>query len=1087
MVYELYNATLWQRKFLLPYFLSTQILTMMLLYSQPRLFLITLMTALSGLLIVQESSAQSFPTGFSQVSVADGINKPTVLTFAPDGRIFVAEQGGKLRVIKNGNLLSTPFISLNVNASGERGLIGIALDPNFASNQYLYLYYTLPDGSRNRISRFTANGDVVVPGSEVVVLDLDPLSNATNHNGGAMHFGTDGKLYVAVGENATPSYAQNLDTYHGKILRINSDGSVPSGNPFPTGSAQKKRVWAYGLRNPYTFDVQPETGKIFVNDVGQNTWEEINDATTGGKNFGWPSAEGVNNSGAYANPVYAYPHGSGDGKGCAITGGVFFNPASTNYPAEYRDRFFFLDYCNRWINTLDLAEGATRASFATSVGGGAVSMEVGTDGNVYYLSRNDGALYKIIYTNVAAPAITDQPEAVSVFAGQPASFSVSVSGATPFTYQWQKDGEDIPGATAATYTIDSAQPSDAGAYRVAVSNSAGIIVSEAAPLSVANFNAEPVAEIITPAEGSLYRAGTTITFSGDATDEEDGTLPASAFTWEVVFHHSMHTHDGPPVASGTKSGSFTIPNQGETSDTVWYRLYLTVTDSEGLSSNTYRDIYPLKSTISFATIPAGLTVTLDGQPLSTPASVVSVEGVLRNLGVVSPQTVNGITYVFDSWQQGGDATQTVATPQEDVTYTAVFKEADVVPAPWQSSDVGNVGIAGSASVSGSTFTLSGSGADIWNQADAFQYVYQWLSGDGEIIARVTDITNTNAWAKAGLMFRETLTANARHASVFVTPEQGVAFQRRTAAGGSSQHTGSSGSAPVWLRLVRTGNSFTSFKSANGSNWAEIGTTTISMGTDVYVGLAVTAHNNGALATATMDNVTVNEKNVFEPVVLEAEDATIVGGQVASNHVGFTGSGFVDYVNPTGDYVQWTVEVPSAGSYTLGFRYALGSSTTRPLEVKVNGSTVASSLAFTTTGSWTTWQTKTLSVNLTAGENTIRAIATGTSGANMDHLRVSAENTNAMAKARPSKQSVEQDLSDLLVFPNPATDELFVRQSTLTDEAQFQLISVSGKVISIQAIREGTVTKLRLPVRSGLYTLMIRDGDRMMMERIVVKP
>ena len=1057
------------------------------LNSQPRLLLFTLMMALIGLLLIQESSAQSFPSGFSRVSVAEGINKPTVLTFAPDGRIFVAEQGGKLRVIKNGNLLTTPFISLNVNASGERGLIGIALDPNFATNQYLYLYYTLSDGSRNRISRFTANGDVVAPGSEVVVLDLDPLSNATNHNGGAMHFGTDGKLYVAVGENATPSYAQNLDTYHGKILRINPDGSIPPGNPFPTGSAQKKRVWAYGLRNPYTFDVQPETGKIFVNDVGQNTWEEINDATTGGENFGWPSAEGVNNSGAYTNPVYAYPHGSGDGKGCAITGGVFFSPASTNYPTEYRGRYFFLDYCNRWINTLDLSGGATRASFATNVGGSAVSLEVGNDGNLYYLSRNDGALYKVIYTNVAAPAITDQPEAISVFAGQPASFSVSVSGATPFTYQWQKDGEDIPGATAATYTINSTQPSDAGAYRVAVSNSAGIIISEAAPLSVTDFNAEPVAEIITPAEGTLYRAGTTIIFSGDATDEEDGTLSASAFTWEVVFHHSMHTHDGPPVASGTKSGSFTIPNQGETSDTVWYRLYLTVTDSEGLSSSTYRDIYPLKSTISLATIPSGLTVTLDGQPLSTPASIVSVEGVLRNLGVVSPQTVNGTTYVFDEWQQGGEAMQTIATPEENITYTAVFKEASDVPAPWQSSDIGNVAIAGSASVSDGTFTLGGSGADIWNQADAFQYVYQSLSGDGEIIARVTDITNTDAWAKAGLMFRETLAANARHASMFVTPEQGTAFQRRTTTGGSSQHTGSSGSAPVWLRLVRTGDTFAGFRSANGSDWVEIGTATINMGTDVYVGLAVTAHNNSALFTATMDNVTVDEKNTFEPVVLEAEDATLVGGQIASNHTGFTGSGFVDYINPTGDYVQWTVEVPSSGSYALDFRYALSSNTTRPLEVKVNGSTVAASLAFTSTGSWTAWQTKTISVNLTAGVNTIRATATGTSGANMDYLRVASESANAMAKARPSKQSIEE-LSDLLVFPNPVADELFVRQSTLTDEAQFQLISVSGKVIPVQAVREGTATKLRLPsLKSGLYTLMIRDGDQIMMERVVVKP
>ncbi|HYG19549.1 MAG TPA: PQQ-dependent sugar dehydrogenase, partial [Ohtaekwangia sp.] len=157
--------------------------------------------------------SQTFPAGFSRVLVANGISAPTVMTFAPDGRIFVAQQNGALRIIKNGALLPTPFMQLTVNTSGERGLIGIVLDPDFASNQFLYVYYTLSNGSRNRISRFTANGDVVVAGSEVVLLDLDPLTSAI-HNGGAMHF-KNGLLYVAIGENANTAHAQNLDTYHG--------------------------------------------------------------------------------------------------------------------------------------------------------------------------------------------------------------------------------------------------------------------------------------------------------------------------------------------------------------------------------------------------------------------------------------------------------------------------------------------------------------------------------------------------------------------------------------------------------------------------------------------------------------------------------------------------------------------------------------------------------------------------------------------------------------------------------------------------------------------------------------------------------
>ena len=171
------------------------------------------------------SIAQTYPADFGQVVVANGITDPTTMAFAPDGRIFVAQQAGKLRVIKNNALLPTPFISLTVSSSGERGLLGIAIDPDFLTNNYIYLYYTVPGSPpHNRISRFTADGDVALVGSESIVLELDPLSGATIHNGGAMHFGKDGKLYVAIGENGTSSNAQNLDTYHGKLLRINKDG-----------------------------------------------------------------------------------------------------------------------------------------------------------------------------------------------------------------------------------------------------------------------------------------------------------------------------------------------------------------------------------------------------------------------------------------------------------------------------------------------------------------------------------------------------------------------------------------------------------------------------------------------------------------------------------------------------------------------------------------------------------------------------------------------------------------------------------------------------------------------------------------------
>ena len=520
-----------------------------------------LLLLLAGIMLNLQLQAQSFPPGFTRVLVTNGITNPMAMTFAPDGRIFVAQGGGALRIIKNGTLLATPFLQLNVNSTGERGLLGVVLDPNFASNQYIYLCYTLPDGSRNRISRFKGNGDVVVPGSETVVLDLDPLSSSVIHYGGAMHFGLDGKLYVAVGENATPAHAQNLDTYHGKILRINPDGSVPAGNPF-SGSAQRSRVWAYGLRNPFTLDVQPGTGKIFVNDVGNYTWEEINNATTGGKNFGWPSAEGNSSNLSFTNPVYTYQHGSGNELGCAITGGVFFNPATTNYPSEYLGRYFFHDYCNNWINMLSIS-GSTvsKLPFASDVGDNPMCIDVGPDGNLYYLSRSSrysttsgGSLYKIIYSNNSSPAIVKQPVNVTVSAGQPASFSVTATGTAPLKYQWQKNAVNITAATAATYAIASTTASHAGSYRVVVSNAAGTVTSNTAQLTVTAFNNPPVAQILTPSENTLYRGGDTIQFSGSASDTEDGTLPASAFSWSVEFHHDTHIHDGPPIANGVKNG-----------------------------------------------------------------------------------------------------------------------------------------------------------------------------------------------------------------------------------------------------------------------------------------------------------------------------------------------------------------------------------------------------------------------------------------------------------------------------------------------------------------------------------------------------
>jgi glucose/arabinose dehydrogenase len=226
--------------------------------------LAVLLLGLSGL-----APAATLPTGFVETQIASGLSGPTTMDIAPDGRIFVLEEGGRVRVIKNNQLLTTPFITLTTNTTGERGVLGIAFDPNFTSNRFVYLYYTATSPTiHNRVSRFTANGDVAVAGSEVQLLNL-PTLGSEFHNGGAIHFGSDGKLYIATGDNRVSSNAPSLNSPLGKILRINSDGSIPTDNPFFNQTTGINRaIWARGLRNPFNFAFQPGTGRMFINDVG---------------------------------------------------------------------------------------------------------------------------------------------------------------------------------------------------------------------------------------------------------------------------------------------------------------------------------------------------------------------------------------------------------------------------------------------------------------------------------------------------------------------------------------------------------------------------------------------------------------------------------------------------------------------------------------------------------------------------------------------------------------------------------------------------------------------------------------------------
>jgi glucose/arabinose dehydrogenase len=638
-----------------------------------------MLCCLAFVMLFQYAHGQTLPANFSRVQVATGLTGATAMAFTPDNRILVCQKGGQLRVIKNGSLLATPAISLSVNTSGERGLIGVAVDPNFATNNYIYLHYTHTSGPHNRVSRFTLGSNDLATG-ETAILDLPTLSGIY-HNGGGLAFGLDGKLFVAVGENQVGSNSQNLDNYLGKILRINTDGSVPSGNPF-TGNAARSRIWVYGLRNPFTISVDPVSGRLLVNDVGNATWEEINDATTGGLNFGWPTKEGMCTSGCtgFTNPLYVYATNRNDpppnGQGCAINGGTFFNGAISNYPSTYNGKYFFLDYCGSWIDYITPTSGASRTSFGTGLSADNVGIKQGPDGNLYYLRIGNSTLYKIVYAGgTSAPIITTQPANQVAPVGGSATFSVTATGSPAPTYQWRKGTTNIAGATSASYTINNVQTSNAGTYNVVVTNTVGSVTSNNATLTVSQ---PPTATITSPANGTLFRSGDEISFSGTGSDPEDGAIPVAKFKWWIAFHHATHTHPGPQVPNGVSGASFVADLAEHNETNVWYRIYLSVEDSQGVIDTSYVEVFPITSNLTLATVPTGLQVTLDAVPFTSPYTTEAVSGMERQVSAISPQTLNGVTYVFDHWSQGGSAAQAVTLGDNDTTFTAHFR---VAPAP----------------------------------------------------------------------------------------------------------------------------------------------------------------------------------------------------------------------------------------------------------------------------------------------------------------------------------------------------------------------------------------------------------------------
>jgi glucose/arabinose dehydrogenase len=923
--------------------------------------------------------AQTSPiAGFVDSIVLTGFDTPTVVAFSADGRVFVGEKSGIIKVFES---LSDPTASVfadlrtQVHNYADRGLLGMALHPNFPATPYLYVLYTADaviggaaprwgsggatsDGcptahdigcvASGRLSRLQVSASSTLVGTERVLIQ-DWFQQFNSHSVGSIVFGADGALYASAGDAASWEFvdygqkgnppnpagdppvpvgglqtppsaeggalrAQDLRTdgdpvgLSGSVIRVNPEtGAAMPDNPQSWHrDPNARRIVAYGLRNPFRITARPGTRELWVGDVGWREYEEINvipDPATAAAptNFGWPCYDGTSRqpgydsadlnmcenlyaeTGAVSFARFQYREGTRvvPGETCSFSdsalGGLAFYEGGT-YPAEYDGALFFGDYARRciWVmfpSATGVPDPATRKTFVLNAAT-PVDLKIGPGGDLFYVDIAAGAIHRIIFNSGNEP-----PDAVATASPDSGRSPLSVTfDATrsrdpeggALRYDWDLDGNGQFGdATIAspthTYTAN-------GTYIVTlrVTDVGGLRDTATVRITVGNTAPAPV--IDTPLSALRWQVGQAVSFSGRASDAEDGTLPASSLTWALIMNHcssatSCHEHFTQAYA-GVASGSFRAPSHEYPS---YLTLRLTARDSGGLERTASVRLNPQAVALRFETVPAGLQLALGSDGFAAPATRTVIVGSANSLTASSPQSLGGTTYEFVSWSNGGSQTQVVTAPAIPTTYRATFRaRSTTIPAPWVSRDIGSVGVAGSSGHAAGTFIVRGAGADIWNTADAFHYAYRTMAGDGAIVARVATVSGTDNWTKVGVMIRASADPRAANAFLLVSTSRGLAFQRRNTTGGvTTQTAGGNATAPRWVRLARAGNLVTASLSPDGITWTKVGQDTIALPATALVGLAVTSHRTSSLATGTFDNVTVTiAAPIKETVLLE---------------------------------------------------------------------------------------------------------------------------------------------------------------------------------------------------------------------------
>ena len=718
-------------------------------------------------LILAAPLAATVPAGFTD-SLVTTLGSPTALAFTPDGRLLITRQPGVLRIYQGSALLATPALTFPASSicnNSERGLLGVAVDPAFATTRHIFLFYTFeqPGGNCvNRVSRFTLpDTNVIDIGTELVLVDNMP-SPAGNHNAGDLHFGRDGFLYISIGDGGC-DYANNSGcagandaardqhVLTGKILRITKTGGIPASNPFQgagtarcnvtgqtTAGNKCQETFAWGLRNPFRFSMDPNNAgtRFFINDVGQGRWEEIDEGTAGA-DYGWNLCEGAHNNnsdGACTNappghvgPVYNYRHdqtipGTTSPTNCnSITGGAFVpNGAWPGFDGSY----LFGDFVCGEIFKLTFSGGSWSATdFGQSLGG-VTTMIFGPHGNggqaLYYTTYANGGEVRRVFYNQPG---NDPPVAVASASptSGPAPLNVTLNAAgssdpdpgDTLTYFWNF-GDGTPEASTTGLTINHTYTTP-GIYTATLrARDDNFAFSAPDTVQIQPGNVPPSATITSPAAGQTFRVGQTITLTGSATDPQEGTLPASALSWSVLLNHNgNHTH---PWFSGTGNNlTFAAPAPEDlaATDGSFLEIHLTATDSGGLPGTAQRNMQPSKVTLTLDTDPAGLDLRVNGAQVSGPYTFTSWEG--WGIDVAAPNQSDGPdTWIFISWSDGGELAHRIVTPAAPTTYTATFQPS-VTTGPVDFNTVipcrlMDTRAAGPALAAGSTRTFTAAGS-----------------------------------------------------------------------------------------------------------------------------------------------------------------------------------------------------------------------------------------------------------------------------------------------------------------------------------------------------------------------------------------